>query len=107
MSSALLPLLRRVHEPVAVGILQKATVTATASTLTTLSISARAGAGGYIVQGTAAPIRYTLLTGDTPTAAHGLQLAAGATIRLTVEQFAAAKFILESGTPVITVQAIA
>lgn len=107
MASDLLPLLRRVHEPVAVGAHQKATVTVTASTLTTLAITATSGAGGYIVQGTVAPIRYTLTSGDTPTAGHGLQLATGATIRLTPAQFATAKFILESGTPVIQVQAIA
>jgi len=106
MATALLPLLRRFYEPVSLGALQKATVTSTASTLTTLSISARSGAGGYIVQGTTANIRYTLTSGDTPTAANGLQLAAGATIRLTPLQFTNAKFILESGTPVITVQAI-
>jgi len=107
MASSELFLLRRVHEPVAIGAHQKATVTVTASTLTTLSIAARSGAGGYIVQATVAPIRYTLTTDDTPTAGHGLQLATGATIRLTPAQFAAAKFILESGTPVIQVQAIA
>lgn len=105
MASDLLPLLRRVHEPVAVGAHQQASVTGTASTLATLSVSAVTGAGGYRVQCQGAPVRYTL-DGTSPTTSSGFSLDVRQYADLTPADFAAAKWIAESGSPKLEIQAL-
>lgn len=107
MASSELFLLRRAHEPVAIGAHQQATVTGTASTLTTLSAPPISGAGGYLIQcnGSGAVARFTV-NGTTPTASLGFRLTEEAPVSFTPADYAAAKFIIETGTPVLEIQAV-
>ena len=80
-------------------------VTGTASTLPSLGYAAVTGAGGYRVQAQAAAVRYTL-DGSTPTTSTGFSLDVRQYADLTPADLATAKWIAESGSPKLEIQAL-
>lgn len=94
-------------QPVPGSAHSRVTVTSSASTLTTLGYAAVATAGGYLMQvtGTGAVARYTL-DGTTPTASQGFRLTEGQMLLLNPGDHSLAKFIIETGTPVLEIQAV-
>lgn len=80
-------------------------VTGTASTLASLSYTAPSGAGGYRVQCQGAPVRYTL-DGTNPTTTTGFSLDVRQYADLTPADLATAKWIAESGSPKLEIQAL-
>lgn len=102
-------LFRVVHapQPVPGSAQARVTVTSTASTLATLGYAAVSKARGYLVQvtGTSAVVRMCP-DGSTPTASQGFRVCSGDMLLLTPQDHNSAKFILESGTPVLEIQAV-